>query len=195
MALETGNYVGDLNSANPGSADPKSQGDDHLRLIKLALRQSFAGFTGAVLVTGANGGAANAYTLTPTTPLLAYVSPMIAVFSPLATNTAACTMNISGLGAVDLRAIGGAALTSGELVVGRFYLATYDGVEFQVDTVTKQYVDQLAMQAALPLQTGNAGKFITTDGVNASWHTLVATDLSDYATKILGVQVALAVAL
>lgn len=48
MALETGNYVGDLVVANPGAADPKSQGDDHLRLIKTALRQSFPGYTGAI---------------------------------------------------------------------------------------------------------------------------------------------------
>jgi hypothetical protein len=47
----------------------------------------------------------------------------------------------------------------------------------------------------LPSQTGNAGKFLKTDGVNATWQAPASTDLSDYATRILGVQVALAVAL
>jgi hypothetical protein len=35
--------------------------------------------------------------------------------------------------------------------------------------VTKVYADALAFSAVLPLQTGNAGKFVTTDGTSASW--------------------------
>ena len=35
--------------------------------------------------------------------------------------------------------------------------------------VTKSYADNLAFSAALPSQTGNAGKFVTTDGTTASW--------------------------
>jgi hypothetical protein len=34
MALETGSYPSDFVLTNPTSGDPKSQGDDHLRLIK-----------------------------------------------------------------------------------------------------------------------------------------------------------------
>lgn len=175
MALETGSYVGDLTATNPAAADPKSQGDDHLRLIKAALRQSFAGFTGPVLVSGVNGGAANAYTLTPATALLAYVAPMVIVFSPAATNTGAATINVSGLGAQNLKSVAGEDLTSGELVAGRFYFAIYVGDEFCVDTVTKQYIDQLAFSTALPVQAGHQNHHLTTDGVNASWTDLFGT--------------------
>jgi hypothetical protein len=48
---------------------------------------------------------------------------------------------------------------------------------------------------ALPAQAGNAGRFVKTDGTNASWQPISASDLSDFSTKVLGVQVALAVAL
>lgn len=42
MGLETGTYVSDLVSSNPiGSIDTKSQGDDHLRLIKSVLQTTF----------------------------------------------------------------------------------------------------------------------------------------------------------
>ena len=41
MALETGDFIGDLDPANPPGADPKSQGDDHLRLIKNTLHGTF----------------------------------------------------------------------------------------------------------------------------------------------------------
>jgi hypothetical protein len=53
----------------------------------------------------------------------------------------------------------------------------------------------LAAAGSLPGVTGNAGKFLTTDGVNAFWRAPASTDLSDYPAKVLGVQIALAVAL
>lgn len=53
----------------------------------------------------------------------------------------------------------------------------------------------LAATGSLPAVTGNAGKFVYTDGVISFWKTANTTDLGDYLTKILGVQVALAVSL
>ena len=40
MSLETGTYISDLVATNPQGTDPKSQGDDHLRLIKDVLKNS-----------------------------------------------------------------------------------------------------------------------------------------------------------
>lgn len=48
MALETGNWISDLNAANPNNTDLKSQGDDHLRLLKKVLKASFPNVAGAV---------------------------------------------------------------------------------------------------------------------------------------------------
>ena len=48
MALETGTYISDLNDSNPASGDPKSQGDDHIRLIKETLLDTFPLVTGPV---------------------------------------------------------------------------------------------------------------------------------------------------
>lgn len=45
MSLESGNFIKDLVITNPEGTDPKSQGDDHLRLIKAILKSQFAGFT------------------------------------------------------------------------------------------------------------------------------------------------------
>jgi microcystin-dependent protein len=41
MGLEAATYISDLVSSNPVSGDSKSQGDDHLRLIKAALKSTF----------------------------------------------------------------------------------------------------------------------------------------------------------
>lgn len=51
MALETATYIDGLVTANPTSTDPKSQGDDHLRLIKSTIRNTFPNVTGAVTAT------------------------------------------------------------------------------------------------------------------------------------------------
>lgn len=51
MPLESGSYISDLNSANPGSNDTLDKADDHIRLIKALLLATFPGLTGAVTPT------------------------------------------------------------------------------------------------------------------------------------------------
>jgi hypothetical protein len=169
MGLETVTHISDLVVTNPTSTDPKNQGDDHLRNLKTALRNDFAGFTGAVCVTGTDGGSANAYTLTPATTLPAYSNRMLVVFSPTANNTGASTLNISGLGAQNLRRVDGTDVVSGDLVSGYVYAAEYNGTEFRLLSITKNYADQLAFSAALPAQTGNVDYLLTTNGSVAAW--------------------------
>lgn len=49
MALEpTVNYFSDFDISWPTPSDPKSAGDDHIRNIKKALRQTFPLFTGVM---------------------------------------------------------------------------------------------------------------------------------------------------
>jgi len=51
MGLENPTYISDLVDTNPTSGDPKSQGDDHLRGIKHAVKTTFPNVTGAVTPT------------------------------------------------------------------------------------------------------------------------------------------------
>lgn len=46
MALEAATYIDDLVASNPVPGDGKSQGDDHLRLIKAAVKATFPGLAG-----------------------------------------------------------------------------------------------------------------------------------------------------
>lgn len=161
MGLETVTNIADFIRTNPTGADPISQGDNHIQNIKIALTNDFAGFTGAVLVTGVDGGVADAYTLTPTQPLTAYATDMLAEFTPNADNTGAATLNISGLGVKPIITQAGLALTAGDLGAGRVYLTSYDGASFRLISVTTAYVDavrayatSLAFATALPAQPG-----------------------------------------
>ncbi len=49
MGLEAGTFVDDLNVNWPlGPSDTKAQGDDHIRLVKIVLKNTFPGFTGRI---------------------------------------------------------------------------------------------------------------------------------------------------
>ena len=51
MTVESVTYINDLNAANPASGDLKSEGDDHLRNIKTAIKATFPNISGAVTPT------------------------------------------------------------------------------------------------------------------------------------------------
>ena len=54
MAFESASYISQLDAANPLATDPKSQGDDHLRLLKTVLKTQFPNFgTTAITATAA----------------------------------------------------------------------------------------------------------------------------------------------
>jgi len=71
VGLETTTYINGLIAANPVGTDDQSQGDDHIRLIKSAIKNTFPNITGAITPTQielnvlAGGLAAGEVTNTP----------------------------------------------------------------------------------------------------------------------------------
>lgn len=60
----------------------------------------------------------------------------------------------------------------------------------------KDYIGAISASAgAVPGNTGQAGKYLYTDGTNNIWRQPSTSDLSDYQTAIVGAQIAFAVAL
>lgn len=53
MALETGTFISDLVVTNPVASDPLAAADDHLRLIKSTVKNTFPNLTAAVTKTAA----------------------------------------------------------------------------------------------------------------------------------------------
>lgn len=60
MALETGTYISDLVASNPVASDGLGQADDHLRLLKATIKNTFAGFTTGVALTATQAQLDNA---------------------------------------------------------------------------------------------------------------------------------------
>lgn len=61
------------------------------------------------------------------------------------------------------------ATLAADLNAGSFKITSLGTPTSGGDAVNKTYADGLAFSAALPSQTGNAGKEITTNGTTASW--------------------------
>ncbi len=55
MALESANWVTQLVDTNPTTSDPVSQGDDHLRMIKTVLSNSFPSTSTTAIVPNMSG--------------------------------------------------------------------------------------------------------------------------------------------
>lgn len=54
MGLEAATYPSQLVVTNPTAGDPKSQGDDHIRLLKTVLQTTLPNITGAITATQTN---------------------------------------------------------------------------------------------------------------------------------------------
>ena len=156
MALEdlTGTkYIDDLVSTNPAAGDNVSEGDDHIRGIKNVLKTTFPNIDGAV---------------TPTDTEINYVG---GVTSAIQTQIDSKTTNATHSGEVT----GATALTIADNVVDEanlkvsnaptngYFLSAQSG---DTGGMTWAEVD------ALPSQTSNSGKYLTTNGSAASWAVL-----------------------
>lgn len=79
-----------------------------------------------------DSGTANAYAVTPSPVATSYVAGLTIAFTAANTNTGASTINVNSLGVKNLDKLGIIALFSGDIIAGAFYIAEYDGTEFQL---------------------------------------------------------------
>ena len=156
MALEdlTGTkYLDDLVATNPAAGDDVSEGDDHIRGIKNVLKTTFPSIDGAITATDTE---------------LNYVD---GVTSAIQTQIDSKTTNATHSGEVT----GATALTIADNVVDEANLkvsnAPTNGQYLQAQSAAGGGLTWAAVDA-LPSQTGNAGKYLTTDASDASWATL-----------------------
>jgi Repeat of unknown function (DUF5907) len=90
-----------------------------------------AGWVNAALTTGS----ATAYALSFTPAMPAYLTYSCFLFKVHVTNTGPATLNVSGLGAIQLTKLSGSslvALAAGDMPVNRLLQACYDGTNFQL---------------------------------------------------------------
>ena len=160
MALETGSYISALVSTNPTASDPKSQGDDHLRFVKAKILETFPSVTGAVTPTHTELNYVDGVTSAIQTQLDALTAAKAPIASPTFTGTVTIPSGAS---------IAGFAPLASPTFTGTPTAPTATVGTSTTQIATTAFVAATGLSTALPGQSGNAGKFITTDGTNASW--------------------------
>lgn len=84
---------------------------------------------------GTATGTANALVLTPSTAVSALTSGLTLIFKTgAAANTGAVTINVSSLGNTTTQ-LNGAAMVAGDLEASQWYMATYDGTNYQTQKI------------------------------------------------------------
>lgn len=151
MTVETASYISQLDPTYPAAGDPKSEGDNHLRLVKTVLKTQFPNFgTAAVTATAAE-----------VNYLVGVTSEVQTQLNTLDTGKASKS-GATYTGAHDFTA---AALTVPTQTTG----------DATTKAASTAFVSATAFNATLPGQTGNGGKFVTTDGTTASWSNIYGT--------------------
>lgn len=175
MPVENTTNISGLDATQPPGTALKSEGDDHLRLLKDVLKHAFAGFAGEVLLaaTEAQGATTNDYALTVSPAPAAYAANTLVIFRSTHANTGAATLRVGALSVVPLINPEGTALRPNAITASTVCVAVFDGTSFRLLVGNSQtvydYANQLAFSTALPAQTGNANKFMRTNGTTATW--------------------------
>lgn len=194
MTVETASYITQLDTTLPTAADLISEGDDHIRLTKTVLKTQLPNL-GTTAVT-ASAVELN-YSVGVTAPLQGQFtakankagetytgahnfSGASGVTLPAATTigtvTAAELLRLSGVTSPLQTQIDAKGAISGQAWTGAH---NYTGATITVPTATAgdatnnaastAFVSATAFSAALPGQSGNAGRFVSTDGSAANW--------------------------
>lgn len=173
MALEAGTYLDDLVNTNPvGATDFYSAGDDHIRLIKKVLLNSFPSQVfpiGIVTETGAADVYAGAMSPAPA----ALVNGLLLWVKFVNANTGASTFNLNSLGAQAIVRPGGTALISGDISANQFGLLVYNLAQTRYELLSVaatgsgllNLVEDLTPQLGAALDT-NAFSIDQSEGAN-----------------------------
>lgn len=141
MTVEAASFISQLDATYPASGDAKSEGDNHLRLLKSTIKATFPNVSNAV---------------TPTHTELNYVSGV----------TSAIQTQLAALVAVDATKASTAALAALDAAKAPLAGPTFTGQvtvptpSNPTDAATKAYVDALSMAAGNVPLGGTTGQYL-----------------------------------
>ena len=157
MAIETFEFIDDLNAANPTATDNVSEGDDHLRGLKTTLKNTFPNVTGAINATEAELNILDGVT-----------------------STAAELNILDGVTATaaELNILDGVTATTAEL---NYVDGVTSNIQTQLDNIDTDLLNDTTPQLGGNLDTQSFtvdGRDVSTDGTKLD---TVATSANNYA--------------
>lgn len=165
MAVETATYISQLDSSLPTGGSPKSEGDDHLRLLKAVIKAQFPNFGTAAVNT----------TVAELNYMVGVTSGVQTQLNTL-TSTKAAKAGDTYTGTHDFT--GATALIAPSPATG----------DNSSKVPTTAWVVSLALAGTLPGQAGKAGRFVQTDGTTPTWQTMYgpASVITGNTTAVVG---------
>lgn len=157
MTVESATYLTGLDPLKPAGSDVKQEGDNHIRLLKSSLINSFPAIFGAVTATHTE------------------LNKLAGFSGSVASQTYADTAAAAAV-AAKFPAVSG-AVTADHNEINK--LDGITGPLAEQAWVTAQ-INAASMNPVLPNQSGNAGKFVSTDGANANWTAIPAMHVQTY---------------
>jgi hypothetical protein len=155
---------------------------------------------GGGITYAADTGSANAYAIAPTPAATAYTTGDIYAFKVANANTTSSTLNVSSLGAKNIKTPQIANLLSGALAASMIALVVYDGTQFQLinqqdptrvsplttkgDTHTFSTVD---VRQAVP---GDYGRLVPDSGAATGWRSASYTQFQNGSPTVNYIQYA-----
>lgn len=189
MPLESATYINGLNASNPTGADTKAEGDDHIRLIKSAVKATFPNLTGAVtadqtelnildgatlstaelnLLDGVTASTAELNLLDGVTATTTEINYIDGVTSPIQTQFSGVQVQLSGKADITGETYTGTHDFSGATAITA---PTKSPGSTGNDVATVDYANALAFSSVLPGYTGNALKVLRVNAgeTSAEW--------------------------
>ena len=174
MTVESASFISGLVPAYPPGSDSISEGDDHLRLLKSVLQGTFPNANGAIngIHTGTSEPSSKTagtiwYDTTASNKVLKVYNGSSFVTLPISPEVAFKLMGATNVGWV---------------------LPTTDGTANQyLKTDASGNLDWASPAGSeLPSQTGNSGKFLTTNGSAVSWAETTGSLLATTHARLTG---------
>lgn len=151
MTVESASYISQLDATLPTATDPKSEGDNQLRLLKTVLKTQFPNF-GTAAMTASH----------------TELNYMVGVTSAVQTQLNARALKAGDTYTGTHSFAGATSVTVPTATVG----------DNSTKAASTAFVAATAFSSALPAQTGNSGKILNTDGTTAAWTDTISTSKS-----------------
>ena len=124
-------------------------------------------------------GTANAYVLNLASAPSAYVSGMTVAFVPANSNgSGASTINVNSLGGVNITDCNAGTPAPGLIKAGQYIIATYDGTQFRIVTLTELYVDMGNMVTTQTINCNGYKKVWLAGNMTGASRTIALTNLN-----------------
>jgi hypothetical protein len=175
--VESVTYISDLNTSNPAAGDAKSEGDDHIRNLKTALRNTFPNITGAVTATHTQ----LSYVTGVTSAIQTQIDAKAPIASPTLTGTPAAPTAATGTNTTQIATTAFVRQEQGLVLLATASASSSATIDFLsgIDSTFAEY--ELHFQSVIPAtSTATLNLRISQDG-----STFVTNSKYDYGfTKV-----------